>query len=189
MIVSIVSITPQRIVLASCAVLSVLFAIGWMTREDPGEKPLLQVLGGGFVYNYRISEMHYGFSAVVSKPLASGSIIEASFEDPAGGAVHVVRQRVSPRTSRYALHSPPVRGVEAGRPYLVAIRVLDRLGEEVLWARDMDFVSQVDGAIVPAVPLIIGAGYHSNPAALPRGCIKLPCRKRCGFTGMGCTRG
>ncbi|EKF20853.1 hypothetical protein [Nitratireductor pacificus] len=176
---SFVSVTPQRIVLASCALLAALFAIGWMTREDPGEKPLLQVLGGGFVYNYRISEMHYGFSAAVAKPLASGSIIEASFEDPAGGEPHTVRERVTPRSTRYALHSPPIRGVEARRPYRVAVRVLDRQGEAVLWSRDLDFVSQVDDRIVAEAPLIVGPGHHPSVADFWWRCRAWWCRRRC----------
>ena len=113
-------LTLPRIVAASLAVLAVLFAIGWMTRVDPGETPYVKVLGGGFIFNYRIGEVHYGFTAVVQRPLASGSIIEASFEDPGGGPPHVVRTRVDARTTRYSLHSPPVRGVEKDRPYEVA---------------------------------------------------------------------
>lgn len=176
---SFVSVTPQRIVLASCAMLFALFAIGWMTREDPGEKPLLQVLGGGFVYNYRISEMHYGFSAAVARPLPSGSIIEASFEDPAGGAAHTVRERVTPRSIRYGLHSPPIRGVEARRPYRIAVRVLDRQGKAVLWSRDLDFVSQVDDRVVAEAPLIVGPGHHPNLDNFWERCREQWCLEQC----------
>jgi len=115
-----------NVVAASLAVLGVLFAIGWTTRVDPGETPLVKVLGGGFIFNYRIGEVHYGFTAVVQRPLASGSIIEASFEDPGGGPPILVRTRVDARTTRYSLHSPPVRGVEKDRPYEIAVRVTDR---------------------------------------------------------------
>jgi len=158
-------LTLPRIVAGAVAVLAVLFAVGWMTRVDPSDKPLVKVLGGGFMFNYRIGEVFYGFTAVVQKPLESGSIIEASFEDPAGGAPLLVRTRVDARTTRYSLRSPPVRGVEKDRPYEVAVRVLDREGKTELFQEKMSFRSQISDAVVPDAPLVIGPGYTPNPAA------------------------
>jgi hypothetical protein len=158
----------QRLSLTSIAtaavgLLAVLFALGWLTREDPGMKPYLQILGGGFMFNYRVAEVYYGFSAMVVRPLPTGSIIEASFEDPAGGADHVVRQRVGTHTERYSLRSPPVRGVEKGKSYQVAIRVMDREERELLWQHELAFRSQISDRIVPDKPLTVGPGYHRNP--------------------------
>lgn len=158
-------VSLKAVIIASILVLGPLFAIGWATREDPAETPLLGVAGGGFVFNYREGEVFYGFTAVVQKPLASGSIIEASFEDPTGKADHVVRERVTPMTNKYSLRSPPVRGVEAGKDYHVAIRVLDRTGEEELFAANRTYSSQIDDTMVPDQPLTVGPGYHLNPEA------------------------
>ena len=158
-------LTLPRVVGASLVVLAILLAIGWSTRIDPGDKPYLKVLGGGFMFNYRIGEVFYGFTAVVQKPLASGSIIEASFEDPAGGGPHVVRTRVDARTTRYSLRSPPVRGVEKDRPYEVAVRVLDREAKTELFHETLSIRSQISDAVVPEAPLVIGPGYTPNPAA------------------------
>jgi hypothetical protein len=160
-------LTLPRMVGASLVVLAVLFAIGWSTRIDPSDKSYLKVLGGGFMFNYRIGEVFYGFTAVVQKPLASGSIIEASFEDPAGGAPHLVRTRVSAETTRYLLRSPPVRGVEKDTPYEVAVRVLDREGKTELFQDRLSIRSQISDAVVPDKPLVIGPGYAPNPAAAP----------------------
>ena len=66
-------LTLPRIVAASLAVLAALFAIGWMTRVDPGETPYLKVLGSGFIFNYRIGEV---FSGHGPEPLSSGFTIE-----------------------------------------------------------------------------------------------------------------
>ena len=156
-------LTLPRVIGASLVLLAVLMVIGWATRIDPGEKPYLKVLGGGFIFNYRIAEVYYGFTAVVQKPLQSGSIIEAIFEDPAGGAPHTVRTRVTPRTTTYSLRSPPVRGVEKGHPYTVAVRILDRRGSSELWQHEMTIRSQIGDAVVPDVPLVIGPGYTPNP--------------------------
>ena len=160
-------LTLPRVVAAAVALLAVLFAIGWTTRVDPSDKPYVKVLGGGFMFNYRIGEVFYGFTAVVQRPLASGSIIEASFDDPAGGPPHVVRTRVAADTDRYSLRSPPVRGVEKDKPYGVAVRVLDREGKTELFREQLSIRSQISDAIVPDKPLVIGPGYAPNPAAAP----------------------
>lgn len=156
-------VTPFRIVAASIVLLAGLFAIGWATRIDPSEKPVIAVVGGGFIINYRIADHFYGFTAVVQKPLESGSIIEASFEDPGGGPPIVVRERVSPATDRYDFRTPPLSGIEAGKTYKVTVRVLDREETAELYATEMAYKSDVSTAGLPKVPLTVGPGYHRNP--------------------------
>lgn len=155
--------TLPRLVGASIALLAVLLAAGWLTREDLASKPYLKVMGSGFMFNYRVADVYYGFTAIVQRPLPTGSIIEAAFEDPAGGAEHVVRTRVGTDTNRYSLRSPPVRGVEKDRPYTVAIRVLDREEKQVLWRDQVSVKSQISDTVVPKEPLTVGPGYALNP--------------------------
>lgn len=150
---------------AACLLLVPLFAVGWLTRVDPADKPLLQISGGGFVFNYRLAEVYYGFSATVQKPLHTGSVIEATFEDPAGGDALTARLRVGADTRHYSLRSPPVRGVEAGRPYAVSIKVMDRQERNVLWRHSLSIRSQISDAVVPDQPLTVGPGYARNPSA------------------------
>jgi hypothetical protein len=157
-------ITLPRIIGAAMALLAVLLAAGWLTRQDPDTRPYLRITGGGFMFNYRVADVYYGFTAVVDRPLPTGSIIEAAFEDPAGGPRHTVRTRVGTGTNRYALRSPSVRGVEADRPYHVAIRVLDRTETELLWTHDLAFRSRIGDSVVPERPLTIGPGYARPPA-------------------------
>ncbi|MVA97203.1 hypothetical protein GN330_08075 [Nitratireductor sp. CAU 1489] len=152
-------VTVPRIAVATAVLLALLLAAGWLTREDPASKPYLKILGSGFMFNYRVADVYYGFTALVERPLPTGSIIEATFEDPAGGAGHVVRTRVGTDTARYSLRSPSVRGVEKDRPYRVAIRVLDREEREVLWRDRLSVRSQISDAVVPAKPLTVGPGY------------------------------
>jgi len=153
----------RNIIIAALALCMVLFAVGWFTREDPADAPYLKILGGGFMFNYREAEIFYGFTAQVVRPLASGSIIEARFDDPAGGAPLVVSERVSTMTDRYALRTPPVRGVEAKKPYRVEIRVYDRTKTTLLWQEEHSYASQIADTVVPEKPLTIGPGYHRNP--------------------------
>ncbi|MEX0956751.1 MAG: hypothetical protein WDZ83_16260 [Rhizobiaceae bacterium] len=156
-------ITPLRLAAAGVALLAILFAAGWLTREDPANKPFLEILGGGFVFNYRIADNFYGFTAVVKRPLESGSIIEAEFDNPAGGEPLVVRERVSPMTDRYALRTPPLHGVEAHKPYQVTIRVLDREETREIWSTTRSYSSQISDAKTPDKALTVGPGYHQNP--------------------------
>lgn len=154
----------RGVVAAACVLLVPLFAVGWLTREDPGDKPYLQILGGGFVFNYRVADVYYGFTAFVQRPLPTGSVIEAAFEDPGGGPPHLVRQRIGgAEMTRFSLRSPPVRGVQAGKPYHVAIRVLDREEKQLLWSHGVEYSSQIGDEVVPDRPLTIGPGYARNP--------------------------
>lgn len=153
----------RNIFAAAMALVAVLFAVGWLTREDPSDKPYLQITGGGFMFNYRNAEVTYGFTAQVMKPIPSGSIIEARFEDPAGGPPLTASERVSARTTRYALRSPPVRGVEAGKPYHVAISIYDRRRETLIWETERSYASQISDRVMPDKPLTVGPGYHRNP--------------------------
>ena len=159
-------VSPAGLAAAACALLVPLFAIGWLTRHDPAEKPYLLVMGGGFIFNYRVADVYYGFTAAIARPLPTGSIVEAAFENPAGGPAYVVRQRVGgAQMTRLSLRSPPVRGVEANHPYKVELRVLDREGRALLWSRELAFKSDISDAVVPDRPLTVGPGYARNPAA------------------------
>lgn len=148
----------------TASALVALFAIAWAFRPNVDDMPYLKIAGGGFVFNYRVAEVFYGFTARVTRPLATGSIIEAVFEDPQGGAPHVVRQRVGTETDRYALRSPGIRGVQAGQTYQVAVRVLNRQGDQELWHSTLQYTSQISDDIIAEKPLTIGPGYTVNPA-------------------------
>ena len=156
--------TFERVVAGMIGLALVLFAIGWATRKDPAETPPIVIAGGGFIFNYRVAEVFYGFTALVAKPLPTGVVLRAEFEDPAGGPAFVVTKRLSVRSSRYGMQSPLVRGIEAGRPYHVHIALMDRTETETLWQAERSYTSPISDAIVPDKPLTIGPGYHRNPA-------------------------
>lgn len=139
---------------------ALLFAFGWATREPQGEKPYLVISGGGFIFNYRNAEAFYGFSSEVVRPLANGSIIEATFENPAGGQPFVKEERVSAMTNSYSLRTPALHGVAAHHPYKVSIRVYDRLRKDLLWETERTYSSQLSDDVLPKHPLTLGPGYQ-----------------------------
>jgi len=155
--------TFEKIVAGATGLVLTLLAVGWMTGEDPAQKPYLGIAGGGFIFNYREADVYYGFTANVLKPLPVGSWLVAEFEDPGGGPPLAVETRLHARSVRYGVRSPSVRGVKAGRPYHVSIRIYDYSRTELIWAGEKDFVSQIDDSVVPDKPLTIGPGYYPNP--------------------------
>lgn len=156
-------VTSGRIIIAAIALVIFLLAVGWMTRLDPSDKPYLQVLGKGFLFNYRISDVSYGFTVKVIRPLETGAIIESSFEDPSGGPDLKITKRVGTEKTRYGFQSPPVYGVKAGHPYRVFLRVMDREQKSVLWTHRFTVTSQISDDKIPSEPLTVGPGYTPNP--------------------------
>jgi len=148
---------------ALAVVIAVLTAIVLANRPDPNAKPYLVLQGGGFIFNYRVAEMFYGFSARIVRPVDVGTVLEAEFEDPAGGAPIVVAQRIGSRAPTVSVRSPAVHGVVKGRPYKVVVRLRDRDTGAVFAQYHKDYASNIGEEVMPKGPLTIGPGYHKPP--------------------------
>ncbi|MGQ7791666.1 hypothetical protein ACUN0C_04575 [Faunimonas sp. B44] len=139
--------------------LAVLLAL--VACSEDGDRPYLEVAGGGFVFNYRNAEASYGLVLKPLRPLPEGSTVEARFEDPAGGEPIVVRTSVVPGRDRIMLDSKPVRGIRKGQPYGVLLTLSDASGRE-LQRLERTYASRLDQAVLPEQPLAIGPGYQRN---------------------------
>jgi hypothetical protein len=127
---------------------------------EPG--PAFEIVGGGFIFNYRLAEATAGLVVVPRREFPAGSSVEMTFENPAGGAPIVIAHPASPETRQLDFVTPPLSGVKADRAYLVVVRLLDGQGKEL--ARiEKNFRSQLDQSKLPAAPLTIGPGYTPNP--------------------------
>lgn len=142
------------------AVIAVLAAIVLAHRPDPDSKPYLKVQGGGFVFNYRVGEVFYGFSARIMRPIDVGTVLEAEFEDPAGGEPIVLRQRIGAKAPTLTMRTPGVTGVEKGRKYKVAIRLRHRDTNAVIAQYDRTYAAKIGMEKMPDGPLTVGPGYH-----------------------------
>ena len=156
-------ISFRQVIIASLALVAALVAIGLATRQDIASKPYLKIAGSGFIFNYRVADAFYGFTAVVQKPVKAYSTIVARFEDPAGGPPIEVSETVTPRTAQYGLRTPPLKGIEKDRPYRVDVRLLQNGDEAVLYDGSFTVASQMSDAVMPPEPLTIGPGYTQNP--------------------------
>jgi hypothetical protein len=128
---------------------------------EPANKPPLVVAGGGFIFNYRIAEVFYGISLKPQRRFAADAVLEGEFENPAGGPALIVRDTLGAPKLVYALQSPPLKGVKAGAPYRVEVRLIE--GGIVTGRVERTFTSDLDQDMLPEAPLTIGPGYTPNP--------------------------
>jgi hypothetical protein len=132
--------------------------------SEPG--PAFEIVGGGFIFNYRIAEVTAGLVVVPLREFPADSSVEMTFENPAGGAPIVVAKPASPETKRLDFTTPPLSGVEADRDYTVTVRLIDEQGKEIERI-DKKFRSQLDQSRLPDAPLTVGPGYAPNPQRAP----------------------
>jgi hypothetical protein len=124
--------------------------------------PYLEIQGGGFMFNYRIAEATAGIVAYPLRTLPEGGTIEASFQNPAGGAAIVMSEPVVADKKKYDFTTPPLQGVKANTDYTMTVRLLDAAGKELETLKKA-LVSDLDQNVLPSKPLTIGPGYTKNP--------------------------
>ena len=142
------------------------FAVGLIGCADGGaDKPYLEFAGGGFIYNYRLATADYGFVIRMLKKIPPGTVIEAEFENPSGGAPIFIRQPARPTRLTYKFETPPVTGIKANTDYRVEVRLIDPDDGRVIARYSKSFHADVDQDILPEKPPVIGPGYQPNPEA------------------------
>lgn len=139
---------------------TVLALVGCGPADDD---PYVAFDGGGFVFNYRIAEAFYGFNLKPMRALSPGTVLEASLEDPAGGAPIMIAQTVAGPQLRYTFRTGALTGIRAKRPYTVEVRVREAGSGKVLATYRKSFESELDQADLPSKPLVVGPGYAPNP--------------------------
>jgi hypothetical protein len=130
---------------------------------DDTSKPIASFAGGGFIFNYRIGEAFYGVVIKTEKGLSPQAVIEAEFQDPAGGKPIEVSEKIRSDQRKYMLRTPPLKGIEKGVSYKVVVKILDQPGGKVIQRLERTFKSDIDQSIMPDTPLVIGPGYTPNP--------------------------
>lgn len=139
---------PLALLLAAC-------------QREAGPDPL-KLTGKMFVFNYRLAYATYLVTLEQTEPLPGGSVVQAEFENPAGGAPLTLERRIFPNLPRVVLESPDITCVKKDRPYKVTVSVVGPDGER-LQTLETQVTSNVDQSILPAKPLVVGPGYDKNP--------------------------
>lgn len=130
--------------------------------RDSGEGDYVNVSGKIFVFNYRIAVATYLLTLAKLRPLPDGSMLETTFENPAGGDPMIVRQKIWPTTEKITVESPPVKCVKANREYKVSMRLEDSNGK-LLQTIERKMISDTDQSVMPDKPLVVGPFYDPNP--------------------------
>lgn len=136
-------------------------------QRESGPDPL-KLTGKMFVFNYRLAYATYLVTLEQTQPLPEGSVVQAEFENPAGGAPLTLERRIFPNLPRVVLESPDVTCVKKGRLYRVTIAVMGPEGSR-LQLLETEVTSNVDQSILPAKALVVGPGYDKNPEVFKDG--------------------
>jgi hypothetical protein len=131
--------------------------------KEEAPTPFLKIVGGSFLFNYRYSQMSYGFVARQLKPLPEGSVLEASFDLPDTERKFVVTKPVRAGQLQYSFETEALRGVRKNTPYKVQLRLLEADTGKELALVEQVFKSDVDQATLPTKAPVVGPGYQANP--------------------------
>ena len=136
------------------------FAVAILLLACSGETTTLQIGGGGFVVNYRLGTITYGFIVgAKGGALPSGSKIVATLENPAGGEPFRFEQATAAARKRYDFITPDLTGVMKDKAYAVSVSLVSATGV-VLSTTGKSYTIEVDPAIVSGGPLTTGPGYR-----------------------------
>ena len=139
-------------------------ALGLAACSEKG--PYLDISGGGFVFNYRLSEAYEGFIAAPLRTLPEQSRIEATFENPSGGSPIVLSKDATPGRKEYSFTTDALHGIVADKDYDVTVRLIGADGKTIETIK-RKFHSDVDQSVLADKPLTVGPGYTPNPDLAP----------------------
>ncbi len=128
--------------------------------------PYLDISGGGFVFNYRLSEAYAGLIAAPLRTLPEHSRIEATFENPSGGPPIVQSKDVTAERREYTFTTDALSGIKANKDYTVTVRLIAADGK-VIETIDKKLHSDLDQSVLADKPLTVGPGYTPNPDLAP----------------------
>lgn len=152
----------HRIRALSGLVLGVALLATGACRDTGGEGEYFEITGKLFIFNYRVATATYLLTLGPLQPMREGETAVATFEDPAGGAPIVVRQKIWPKLEKTAIESPPLRCVVKDRPYAVSVRI-EAADGTLLQTIETTMTSSEDQGILPDRPLVVGPVYTPNP--------------------------
>lgn len=131
-------------------------------RDSGGEGEYFAISGKLVVFNYRVATATFLVTLKPLQRMRDDQTAVATFEDPAGGAPIVVRQKVWPKLNKVALESPPLRCIVKDRPYAMTVQIENGAGITVQ-SIDTTIRSSEDQSVMPDRPLVIGPVYTPNP--------------------------
>jgi hypothetical protein len=148
-----------RLVFVICCCLGLLLS----ACEEQAPQPFLKIVGGGFIFNYRYSNMTYGFVARQLRPLPEGSVLEASFDLPRTERKYVISKPAKNGQLQYSFETEALRGVQKNTPYKVRLKLLEANTGKELALIEQVFKSDTDQDALPTKAPVVGIGYQTAP--------------------------
>lgn len=136
-------------------------------QRETGPDPL-KLTGKMFVFNYRLAYATYMITLSKLEPVPEGSIVVATFENPAGGEPLTLTRKLFAKLEKVVLESPDISCVKKERPYAVTIEVKGPAGQ-ALQTIETTVTSDIDQDMMPAKALVEGPAYDKNPAVFRDG--------------------
>lgn len=136
-------------------------------QRETGPDPL-KLTGKIFVFNYRLAYATYMITLSKLEPVPEGSIVVATFENPAGGEPLTLTRKLFAKLEKVVLESPDITCVKKERPYAVTIEVKGPAGQ-ALQTIETTVTSDIDQDMMPAKALVEGPAYDKNPAVFMDG--------------------
>ncbi|NRP18491.1 hypothetical protein LPJGGPFB_01722 [Ensifer adhaerens] len=136
-------------------------------QRETGPDPL-KLTGKMFVFNYRLAYATYMITLSKLEPVPEGSIVVATFENPAGGEPLTLTRKLFAKLEKVVLESPDITCVKKERPYAVTIEVKGPAGQ-ALQTIETTVTSDIDQDMMPAKALVEGPAYDKNPAVFRDG--------------------
>jgi hypothetical protein len=122
----------------------------------------VEITGGGFLFNYRVADATYGLVATARRTVPAGTVFEAAFENPEGGPPVTARLVSQDGQRRFALNSPPVRGIVKDKDYRATL-ILQTPEGKMIETHEQTYHAELGSDVLPDKPLTIGPGYTKNP--------------------------
>ncbi|WP_026619216.1 hypothetical protein M728_000891 [Ensifer sp. WSM1721] len=136
-------------------------------QRETGPDPL-KLTGKMFVFNYRLAYATYTITLQKTEPVPDGSVVMATFENPAGGEPLTLTRKLFPKLDKVVLESPDITCVRKERPYAVTIEIKGPDGA-TLQKLETTVISDIDQSVMPARPLVVGPAYEKNPEVFRNG--------------------
>lgn len=153
-------------------------------RDSGGEGEYFETAGKLVVFNHRVARATFLINLKPLKPVGEGQTAVATFENPAGGAPIVVRQKIWPRQQMTTIETPGVRCIVKDKPYQVSINIEGPDGT-VMQTIKTKMISSEDQNLLPDAPLVVGPFYDPNPELAGRPGGKLDVNNKAGCPGGG----
>jgi hypothetical protein len=87
---------------------------------------------GGFVIAKSDKAVCYSLTLSSVKPVQTGALLEATYENPAGGSPYTSTLVAGSNQNTFELKSPPIQGLHSGHTYMIEVSIYSNSSKQTL---------------------------------------------------------